>query len=210
MVKKKMQTSKRSKVQIDRSDDDKVKVAPMIGDTEFFHRQRLASKDKLMDWLFPKRKLNQLLINMELRTGDHTYFFIDPTKADNFTFKTGTYVIDAQLKYYNIQSRCYTLDYHQDMSIPVIRRVDVNELKQAIKAYHTAKGEDHIINTTNPSLLKEFINSKVLEGVMRGQQISEWIKKVMVLMIIAVIIGGLHLILFVVKSGMLNELTGMF
>ncbi len=152
--------------------------------------------DKIKDDLNPSESL---LINMELRNGFHQTFMIQHSEPF-FHFQGGTYIIDASLKYYNISSRLYMLDYHQDFCMPVKREWNIDRLKKAIKFSNITE----IDLAINPMNVESFIEGKVVEGMVRGQQIVEELKKYFLLLIINALFSGIHLVLFVVKTGMLN------
>lgn len=160
-------------------------------------------KDVLLDKKFPEKTL---LINMELRNGMHRTFMIC-TQKNHFKFMGGTYLIDTNLKYYLIDSKIWCLDYHQDMTLPIKRQIPTSEIQKAIEA----SGICEVESATNPSILEQFIKSKVAEGVMKGQAIDEFLKAIRLMLIITCVAVLIHLALFVFKTGMLQgvKIPGM-
>jgi hypothetical protein len=57
-------------------------------------------------------------------------------------------------------------------------------------------------------VLERFMTAKVAEGIMRGQQIDEFLKQIRLIMIITMISSILMLVLFVQKTGMLKQVPG--
>jgi len=142
-----------------------------------------------------------MLINMELRNGQHDTFIIK-AKQQGFKYKGGYYVFDDELKYYNVGEQMWVLDYHQDCTIPIRRDIPVNEIKKALEASNLSEVE----YSTNPTVLERFIISKISEGIMKGQQIDEFLKNLKTWLILAVVTSIIHLLLFVLKTGMLKSI----
>lgn len=153
--------------------------------------------DRTKAYWSPKRKI---LINMELRNGDHTSFIRIP-KTNSFKFEGGTYIIDPSYKYYHIASKTYALDYHQDCCIPIDRSVKIKAVKEAID------NKSEISLALNPRVLKEFVDSKVAEGVMRGQQIEEYIRKYVFWGVVGTIASVCTFLLLLYTSGVLDSLS---
>ena len=141
-----------------------------------------------------------LLINMELRTGFHKTFIIKNIEGE-FKYLGNTYIIDNELKTFNLSSKLYQLDYHEDLTIPVKRVIPVDHIKKNIKASQIVPSQ-----ATNPSLIKKFIMSKILESLMKGGQFLESLRKFSFYLIIILTISAIHLALFVYGSGMLDSI----
>ena len=154
--------------------------------------------NRVKDRIWPGKTM---LINMELRTGMHRTFMIS-TKNDSFKFLKATYVIDNELKYFNVDSGCYAMDYHQDFSIPIKRKIPVTDVKKAVQFSNIIETE----NATNPYLIEDFIQRKVIEQAMRGQDFEEALKNLKLAAYIAAICSAGMLLLFVIKSGMLSSI----
>ena len=154
-------------------------------------------KNVLIDKISPAKTL---LINMELRNGMHRTFMIK-TSQNSFKFMKGLYLIDTNLKYYKIDSKIWCLDYHQDLTIPVQRKIPIGDIKKAIEN----SGICEVESATNPALLQSFVKAEVSEGVMKGAPIDEAIKKLTLLLAITAIASIAHLLIFMFKTGMLNS-----
>lgn len=160
---------------------------------------------KMSTWLALKGLLIKspyYLINMQMRNGMHRSFVIS-TRKSSFSFQRGTYIIDTEARYYSIDNKRFALDYHQDIATPLHRNVDVNEIKKALQNDE----EYEVENAINPFILQEFMISKVAEGVMRGQAIDEYLRRMKMMILITMIASILSLLLGLVGGGMLNGLN---
>lgn len=162
----------------------------------FDHKKKPAAKIKAK---FFKKRI--YLINMELRNGYATSFLIIP-KEDGFTFMDSKYVIDPAMAYPHVDAKTYALDYHQDFSLPIKKKIDVNLLKTTVEA----SGTTEIELATNPSVLERFQQAKIAEGVMKGQQIDEYLKAQKLWIIVTAVVVVIHFMLFVYGSGMLSNI----
>lgn len=190
-----------------RSNDKKVlkekKQQQPIQDTE---RKDYDTVDKA-GWLSKWRARNQkraYLIRMELRNGNCEDFVVTP-KGNDFVFEKERYVIDPSIKFWVNQSRMYALDYMQGFALPIRRKYDVNELNAAIEGAGMIETE----LSTNPKVLEDYVNSKIAEGVMKAQQIDEWMKATKQWIQVTAIVVGIHLLLFAYKTGMLNQIVSI-
>lgn len=178
---------------------------------QIHYRIRLYNYQKKFKWIplfgFLKRfKLwfsptKAMLINMELTTGDHTQFiaFINKT---SFKYQTGEYVIDDEFKYYNVATKLWCLDYHQDLSIPIKRKINVNKIKKAVEQ----TGVTDVESSINPTTLRHFIESEVIQKVVQGQELDAIFKFLKIMLILTTIASSLTFIIVVQQSGILNNL----
>jgi hypothetical protein len=150
-------------------------------------------------WKTKMHPQEALMITMELRNGQHDCFVVVPT-GQSFFYKKGTYILDNELKYYHMGARMHALDYHQDFAMPIRKSIPVNEISKALASSQVSE----IIYATNPLTLENFLVSKIAEGIMKGQQIDEYLKQMKLILIITMVSSVLMLLLFVVKSGMLQ------
>lgn len=150
---------------------------------------------------FLSKRPDVMCINMELRNGTH-YTFLINAKSDKFIFMKGTYILDNNIKYYHQGLKMYMLDYHQDFSLPVQRKIDVDNIKKMI----SSSGLLSIPQATNPFLISQFIESKVTEGLMKSSAIDDFLKQIKLFIIITMLASVIMLILFVVKTGMLQAI----
>jgi len=156
------------------------------------------------EWFKKKFYPNQvLLINMEMRNGKHDSFIIR-ANATSFKFMNGLYVIDNELKYDHLATGLYALDYHQDCALPIKRNIPINEIAKTLEA----SGISEVEYAVNPSTLERFLVAKIAEGIMKGQQIDEYLKQMKLILIITMVSSVIMLALFVIKTGMLKGIAG--
>jgi len=190
----KLNASKKIKKKIELPDDD-VKYYNALK-TNKSKRSIRYWKDLLMDRRHPDETL---LINMEMTNGFHRTFIVRNIN-NQFTYKKRVYIIDNDLKYYNMDSKLWQLDYHENLTIPVKRSIPVEQIRKSIKAANLIPSQ-----STNPALIEKFIQSKILESLMKGGQFMESLKKFSFYLIIIMTIAVIHFLLFVYGSGMLSN-----
>jgi len=158
---------------------------------------------KIMDKLFPAKTM---LINMELRNGMHDLFMISENKS-SFKYAGGCYIIDPEAKYFMLGSKCYCMDFHQDMTIPVKRKIDAQALNEKLKDAINDTNVDFDIETSlNPYSLQEFMVSNVIQKSLRGEQIDRFLKSIKIMMFVTMIVCIGHFLIFVFKSGILKSI----
>lgn len=144
---------------------------------------------------------NIVLINMELTNGFHRLFKIKE-KEEGFVFRGKKYLFDDDSKYYNLDTKLYTFDYHEQIVLPFKRKIPVTEIKKTIES---TEGID-VEYAINPSTLQRFMTAKIAEGVMRGTQLDEFMKKLQTFLIVTMVASLVHLALFLWASGILQNL----
>jgi len=185
----------RLKLEIKLEKKHRARIINQIKDHGFFDiKGRIRS---LKDKFFPERSY---LINMELRNGNFSCFLIIPQK-DSFKYMKGEYIIDSSMKYFNVSSQIWCLDYHQDISIPIKRRVNIAALKKNIKV----PGVIDVDTAINPVSLRDFIESEVIQKVMKGEELDNFFRFMKMATIILLIICGLTFILMLKSSGILQS-----
>jgi hypothetical protein len=120
-----------------------------------------------------------MLINMELTTGKFTSFLVK-LEFPYFDYENGRYILDDNYKYYHIPTNMWCLDYHQECCIPLKRKFDLNEIYNAVMADLTIETETSI----NPVSFKIFMESDIIQKVMKGAEMEQWLQFVKLLLII--------------------------
>ena len=194
--------------------DTTKKTAKMFGIIEFWQRKRKEAYDKKQAEFKVKQHLNLIkrqsfldikgylderkdkknpgqtfMVNMELRNGMFTHFLV-VLKAGYFDFDNARYIIDDEYKYYDITSKIYCLDYHQDCCLPIRRRFHMNDIYDAVKNSNELETESAI----NPVSLKIFMESDIIQKVMKGAEMDNWIKFVKLMLIVLTCITAITLI----------------
>lgn len=161
----------------------------------------LVKKKSMLDFKGIKReKLDaknpgkSIMVNMQLRNGTHTHFLVI-LEWIYFDFQEGRYLIDDTYKYYDVDSKIYFLDYHQDCCLPIQRNLDINELHKAVRE----KTKDITTEVRiNPKSLKIFMTSDIIQKVMKGGDLEEFFNMIKLRITILIIMVAL-LILGVIK-----------
>jgi len=201
IIESRIKPDKRSKKE---SKKETKKEKDLDADIKYFHALKTRKsklsfrywRDLMMDRKHPDQTL---LINMEMTNGFHRTFLIR-NREGQFKYRNRTYIIDNDLKYFNLDSKLYQLDYHENLTIPVKRIIPVKQIMESIKATKIVP-----MQSTNPANIEKFILSKVLESLMKGGQFIESLRKFSFYLIIIMSIAVIHFLLFVYGSGMLKD-----
>ncbi len=141
------------------------------------------------------------LINMELMNGFHKLFIVKEND-EGFKYRNRKYLFDNEAKYYVIDTKLWCYDFHENFVLPVKRKIPLTAIKKSLEHSNISEVE----YATNPSTLERFTISKIAEGIMKGQAIDEFMKQIRLLLIIAMVSSLIHLVLFMFKSGMLQQI----
>lgn len=154
------------------------------------------------EWFLDKYFTGKIvLINMELTNGFHRTFTVIE-KEEGFVFKGKKYLFDDENKYYNIDAKLYQFDYHEGITLPIKRKIPVTEIK---KTMESTEGID-IEYAINPSTLQRFMTAKIAEGVMKGTQLDEFLRKLQMYIIVIMVAVLVHFALFLYASGILRQI----
>lgn len=171
-----------------------------------FHPLDNVSKMNIKFWIskFKEkyRPAKCVLINFETLAGFHTHFLVTE-KDGGFKYGVNQYVFDEELKYYVISAKLWAYDFHEGFTLPIKRRIPINEIRKSIVSSKITDVE----YATNPRLIKEFMTSKIAEGIMKGSALDSWMRQMKLFLIIVMVATIIHLILFVNASGMLANLN---
>lgn len=161
-------------------------------------------RQKLAHWWKERRNPHRtLMVNMELINGFHRSFII-VEREGGFQYRGGKYLFDSDSKYYNNDAKLWCYDYHEMFALPIKRIIPVTHVQAIVESIPSSEVE----YSTNPKTLERFITAKIAEGIMKGQAIDEWMKQIRVMILIALVAAIIHLILFMQKTGMLQQLSG--
>lgn len=172
-----------------------------------YHRNRKYNHQKQFDrwsiqyymhWIkrYFKKK-HMFLIVMKLRTGGYE-LFTTATSGKQFQRYGNLYFLDQDMAKPEYHSKMNILFYHQDISCPYTIDIDTGKLLSDAEV-----GNKDIVKALNPASLRGFIASKVIEKILEGQQISNEIKKLKMIVIINVIISGVLLIITAKGQGII-------
>ena len=162
------------------------------------------SKLTMQGWkdVFRKNEKSKLvIINMELNNGHHDTFYITES-GESFKHKENRYIFDSKLKYYNVGFSEFCYDYHESFDLPIKREFPLNDTKTAIESSGMIDSQ----YATNPSTLERFMNSSIIEMMLRGGAIDKLIKIIIIVLAINLIISLSHIILYMYQSGVFDNL----
>jgi hypothetical protein len=136
---------------------------------------------------FQKRKL--YLVIFQLRNGKYDMFTI-ATNKPYFIYREGEYYIDSDLVREDVNTGLNVLYYHQDCSMPFKITFNLDELLTDVKNENIG-----VEKAINPYSLKNFINSQVIEKVLKGQELTDDMKFLKMLVIINILVSGVAVVL---------------
>ena len=181
----------------------------MKAEPKSFSIQKVAGKFSINYWKehFKEKYFSAkiVLINMELVNGFHRSFIVIE-KEGGFKFRDKKYIFDDDSKYYNMDAKLYVFDYHENITLPIKRKIPVTAIKKTIESTDSIDIEYAI----NPSTLQRFMTAKIAEGVMKGTMLDEFLRKLQMFIIVIMIAVLVHLVLFIYGSGMLNNINVPF
>lgn len=173
------------------------KIDPIPQKTKIITEKRTydpTPKFKWWQWIkkakYSPDDVKSLLINMELNTGFvDSFFIIEDNKS--FEYKGSLYVIDLAMKYWHIPSRYYALDYHQSFALPIKRHINVEDMQTAIEETGVYDSE----TATNPTTLKQFLSSNIIEQVVKGAELSKWLMAFRIMIFVILIMSAVNLLI---------------
>ncbi len=155
-------------------------------------------KNFFMEKFWPHKTV---LVNMELINGFHKMFLVKENDG-GFNYDNKKYIFDSESKYYIIDGKIWCYDFHENLDIPIKRIIPLTDIKKALEHSQLTEVE----YATNPATLERFIVARIAEGIMKGQQLDEVMKKLMIICIITMVSSLMMLLLFLIKSGMLKSI----
>ncbi len=168
-----------------------------------YHRKFRGMKNWLVWWKVRRKPDRTVLINMELINGMHKSFVVVEEK-EGFYYRGKKYLIDNENKYFHIDAKMFAYDYHEEISLPIVRKIPVGKIKTVLEASPITEVEYAI----NPATLKRFEIAKIAEGIMKGQALDEFMRRIMVILFIVLIVTIIHFMIFLQKSGVFSQITG--
>jgi hypothetical protein len=141
-----------------------------------------------------KQKRNTFFIIMQMRNGKLFMFRISTWK-NYFEKFGGIYYLDVDMSREETHSGLNCLYFHQDISTPFKINFDLDTIHKLVKKSEREDNEQSIDKALNPTSLKGFINSQVIEKVLKGQELSDEMRFIKILIVINLILTVLGLII---------------
>lgn len=205
---------------------------------DFYYKAIPFDRNTAKSWLQRRRekKLKRkfpdsvVLVRMETFSGSFREILM-PEQGGSVHFRQGEYILDSSLKYYIEDAKLWAYDFHEGISLPLKKKVQLSETAAAIVKEieeQSRKGLSPRVNANeikdlvessnvvdvetslNPSVLQRFTDSKVIEQILQGAVLGR-IFKIMLYIVIAV--GVLQIAIFLMQlyqSGALDQLKSMF
>jgi hypothetical protein len=142
-----------------------------------------------------------IMINMELVNGDHVHFIVVVDQS-HFVWKSKTYIVDEQIRYYDMTYKLWCLDYHENFCVPIQRKIPVEEIK---KQCH-GEGITDVDSAFNPVTLKLFIESQVIQKVIKGADLDKVMDFMKRMLILILVVTAITLFIVLKASGALSNL----
>jgi hypothetical protein len=146
---------------------------------------------KLIDIFKPKPL--EMLVRMKQRNGDKVTFIVDINKP-YFFFEGGAYVVDERTQEWNATQRLYESFYHQDIAFPFREIIDVASVKKQLES----SDQGDVDLSSNPYVLKKFIESEFVQKVAQGADINKELGFLKTMLIICLIGIAIIIIMFIV------------
>ena len=122
-----------------------------------------------------------------------------------FTVGDKMYMVDSSVKRYCLELKMYIYFFHEELTLPYDRKMDIKKLKDTIDYSNMSEVETIILN---PSTADSLVQAKVAEGVMEGgDQVESDIKRVVNLQMYNLIATAILLFLFIHVSGILSDVS---
>ncbi len=172
-----------------------------------------------------------VLIKMEMASGLFREFLAHD-EGGFFYFRKKQYPFDPQMKYYIIERKMWAYDYHELISIPLQKKIELSDSlikliqpvwddarKKAINPRVDASQIQTLIENSdivdveaslNPLTLKRFTDSEVIKQVLQGTMLGKIFKIMFVLIIILAVMGLIQVMLSLYASGVFSALGSFF
>lgn len=170
---------------------------------------------------------NLVLIRMMMGNGMVREFIMVEDKGF-FYYNKSMYVLDNAMKYYLIDRKIWSYDFHEYLSIPlkksfvlsdkilnliqpvydeqrkkpVTPNIDTNEIKTVIEN----SGVVDVEASLNPTTLRRFTDSEVIKQVLQGAMLGRIFKVMFILIVITAVFMLILIILQLYTSGILDKI----
>lgn len=188
-------------------------VMDLQGHSEDEYRRKLKSIITKKDYTSPnfwKKSLKErlfksvaLIVRMELNNGNYRTFLQVIERDQSFKYNKRRYVFDSEKRYFDLDLQMYCINYHEALSVPIRQHIPVTKIKDTMKDM-----ESEIYNALDPLTLENLMESKIAEGMMKGQAIDDYLRKYGTLILFILVAVVTHLLLFMWKSGMFDQIGG--
>lgn len=185
----------------------KIQLSKQIEDIDMLSRNERWYKINCWPQKFRRRfrKDRVIVANIELNNGDATQVLVVVGPDLMFTYRKCDYIIDDSLKQWNSAYQMFQLDYHQGFSMPIKRKIPLNKIREG---FIQAKIEN-VHYATNPSVLRTFLNSSVIQSSIQSTNITDFFKQIRLLIIVTMFASIMHLLFYLYQSGAFEGLKNV-
>lgn len=157
-------------------------------------------------WFREKIKTDFVAIDMQLNTGDHDVFITDIADG-GFIYNKSFYITKGydKFRYYLRNSGHWCFYFHEDLSIPIMHDVNVNDIKKAIKTSQTCETPTLL----EPRALQVFRKSHMTEAMIQGVNLGMIFKRILMITVITMIAVLIFFIYYLYKTGAFDGLKNM-
>jgi hypothetical protein len=122
-------------------------------------------RQKISSFFVPKSK--QFAPEIQHKNGTTAFYYVKVSNNDTFRLFGKEYIVDSEYIVYNSSIKMYTSLYHEDLSLPVEKKIPVKELLVELKNNTT---NSRVINNCDPNVLRHWNASKVIQDTIQGQK----------------------------------------
>jgi hypothetical protein len=144
-----------------------------------------------------------VMINFELNNGFFRHFLV-VEKEGTFFYKEKQYIFDIEAKYYSVDLQLWCYDFHEGFTLPFKRKFPIAETKK-LMALTGIKDIEYMVN---PEVVNKFTTTKIIEAIMKGAELDAFMRQLRLMLIITMLTGIIHLLLFAYKTGMFSQIGG--
>jgi len=142
--------------------------------------------------------MSSVLIHMQLTNGQHAQFITKITN-NGFVFDKGFYIVDDNLKYYDVSAKLWCFDYHEELVFPIKRTIHIKELTKTI--IHS--NDIELDTAINPVSLQKFMESTVIQKLLSGAEMEDALRFLKTMVILTVIMSAVILLININKLGII-------
>jgi hypothetical protein len=168
------------------------------------NRRKKLSIAYLKDWwTWRKHASRVLIVNIQLMNGYRTQFLVKEDMG-SFVYKGKRYIIDTSLKYFLLTAGCFALDYHEELSLPINKEIDIKKVKDTISA---VKGKG-VLYSLNPSSMQQFVSAQIARQILSAAELDAVLKRMQLMLLITLIASIIAVIIALQQSGAFAGVTG--
>jgi hypothetical protein len=124
-------------------------------------------------------------------------------KEGGFTYNDKDYTFDDPLKFYVHAVHMYCYLFHEGLSMPVRMKINLKKIKDSMNASQL----DDIEYATNPSTLRKFLVSKVIEMILKGAELDRWMRMMFWICLFTLIAAAATFLVLLGHAGVFQQIA---